>query len=272
LRATCAAIPSGSTTAEAAHELALGGDFTEAEKRVNQLLQQTKGSSVLFEHARAMALMANLLVEMGQKERARAMAKQFFVQKQGWTEAFWTTGEEEPLLAGISLERQKPSLDAWRASTAPWEERAGRHRTRRQVWAFRWGPAVDALEPDARQLAREAWSHLPDEIPTASTGEQFPYYPALVDLLQGHIALAAGETTTAIALLEPASKSCDRLQIPFSHIRAHLWLGQAKERAGDQAGACEAYGYVLRHWGNAKPRSVTAEEARRRVQALRCKG
>ena len=249
----------------------LGGDFGKAEKWVEQLLQHAKGSSVLFEHARAMAVMADLLIETGQKERASAIAKQFFRQKQGWTEGFWAPSESEPFLASVSLEQQKSSLDAWRASADQWEERARIHSTRRQLWVFRWAPAVDALEPNAHQLAQEAWSHLPDEIPTASTGGQFPYYPALVDMLQGRIALVAGETTTAIELLEPSSKSCDRLQIPFNHVRAHLWLGQAKERTGDRAGACEAYDYVLQYWGNAKPRSVTAEEAKRRSHVLGCK-
>lgn len=47
-------------------------------------------------------------------------------------------------------------------------------------------------------------------------------------------------------------------------------LGQVLERKGDQAGACEAYRYVLGRWGNARPRSVIAEEARARSKALGC--
>jgi serine/threonine-protein kinase len=47
-------------------------------------------------------------------------------------------------------------------------------------------------------------------------------------------------------------------------------LGQALEQQGDTSGACAEYQYVLDRWGNAKPRSWVAEEARARSKALGC--
>jgi hypothetical protein len=50
----------------------------------------------------------------------------------------------------------------------------------------------------------------------------------------------------------------------------HLLLGQALEAKGDNAGACEAYGFILDRWKNPKPRSITVEKAKERTKALAC--
>jgi len=50
-----------------------------------------------------------------------------------------------------------------------------------------------------------------------------------------------------------------------------LLLGTALEQTGDRQGACEQYQAVLSRWGNAKPRSVTADTARQKSKALGCK-
>lgn len=55
-------------------------------------------------------------------------------------------------------------------------------------------------------------------------------------------------------------------------MRTSLLHGQALEERGEKGRACEVYGAVLARWGAAKPRSVTAEEARRRARALGCEG
>jgi hypothetical protein len=60
---------------------------------------------------------------------------------------------------------------------------------------------------------------------------------------------------------------------PFSLLpmMSRLWLGEAREQQGNQAAACDAYAHVLQRWGHASPRSVTADEARRRSDALGCR-
>ena len=47
-------------------------------------------------------------------------------------------------------------------------------------------------------------------------------------------------------------------------------LGEALESKGDTQGACAAYAEVLEHWGNAKPRSKTADAARAHMKKLGC--
>jgi len=82
--------------------------------------------------------------------------------------------------------------------------------------------------------------------------------------------LLAGDVDGAIASLERAAASCLALELPFEQTRAQLTLGKALEAKGETARACAAYRAVLARWGRATPRSITAEEARRRSRALLC--
>jgi serine/threonine-protein kinase len=53
-------------------------------------------------------------------------------------------------------------------------------------------------------------------------------------------------------------------------VRTRLALGDALARTGDTAGACMAYAAVVAQWGKAKPRSVTADAAKRALTKLKC--
>jgi serine/threonine-protein kinase len=87
----------------------------------------------------------------------------------------------------------------------------------------------------------------------------------------GRVLLLAGRVDEAIAHLRRAMSAC----FSPSWIRSHQFgaelLGEALEaKGGDKAGACAAYAEVLAHWGNAKPRSLTAEQARAHMKSLGC--
>ncbi|MFO0756881.1 MAG: protein kinase [Byssovorax sp.] len=78
----------------------------------------------------------------------------------------------------------------------------------------------------------------------------------------GELYERAGQHARAIPLLRDALKPCAR---PIWEVPLHL--AKALEGTGDRAAACAIYEKILAHWGNAKPRSVTADEARARVRA-----
>jgi serine/threonine-protein kinase len=86
----------------------------------------------------------------------------------------------------------------------------------------------------------------------------------------GRTLVLAGRAADAIPMLEGAMRSCSPLSYALDQTRASFFLGLAREATGDRAGACNAYGTVLRRWGHATPRSRTADAARRRVHALAC--
>ena len=84
------------------------------------------------------------------------------------------------------------------------------------------------------------------------------------------------------------ARHCSTFRQPFHHVRASYWLGHYKEKEGKKDEACAAYQTVLDRWGTpasdpssrgwlepgkkrAKPKSITAEKARKRRAALGCK-
>jgi serine/threonine-protein kinase len=81
----------------------------------------------------------------------------------------------------------------------------------------------------------------------------------------------AGRWQDALAPLETATRTLNRLSSGVTHVRAYLWLGRTKEALGDTAGACEAYAHVVSDWGAARPRSTTADAARARRASLHCR-
>jgi serine/threonine-protein kinase len=126
------------------------------------------------------------------------------------------------------------------------------------LWIHAYGPA------DTKEEALDAIAALKAPLPI--------YTPKTLGLAQvGRAYLLAGRSGEAIALLQRAASSCMALEFPFEHTRAHLWLGGAREASGDVDGACKAYAVVLERWGNARPRSAAADEARARTKALGCK-
>jgi len=85
----------------------------------------------------------------------------------------------------------------------------------------------------------------------------------------GRALAMAGRAKEAVAELRPAMAACDELSDPLAYIGARYWYGVALEESGDEAGAKKAYEMVLARWGDAKPRSVTAERAEKRLRGLR---
>jgi eukaryotic-like serine/threonine-protein kinase len=86
----------------------------------------------------------------------------------------------------------------------------------------------------------------------------------------GHAYWLAGDADRAIVHLERAVRHCRVVSWPYELARAGLELGRAREARGETALACAAYARVLRRWGDARPRSVTADAARARANALGC--
>ncbi len=84
----------------------------------------------------------------------------------------------------------------------------------------------------------------------------------------GHVLLLAGRVDEAIPYLRRTVEACWGVHWLSSHQFAAEYLGEALEQKGDKAGACDAYAEVLKHWGHAKPRTVTADKARAQSKAL----
>jgi serine/threonine-protein kinase len=96
-------------------------------------------------------------------------------------------------------------------------------------------------------------------------------HPSMWPTAYARVLFLAGRADAARPLLEHRVKECSyELSNTLGWVQSHLFLGELDEQRGDRAGACGHYGRVLDRWGHAKPRSVTADEARARVKAIGC--
>jgi serine/threonine-protein kinase len=129
------------------------------------------------------------------------------------------------------------------------------------LWIYGWAlPAESATEANAAFAALPKYAPLPAFTPMSVA-------PAHI----GKVQLLAGKTDDSISSLKKATASCIALYQPAAHTRANMHLGMALEAKGDKAGACAAYARVVLRWANAKPRSVTLEQTKKRQAALGCK-
>jgi tetratricopeptide (TPR) repeat protein len=87
----------------------------------------------------------------------------------------------------------------------------------------------------------------------------------------GYVFFLAGRFEEARAMLDARLTSCTgSLESTPEWVRAHLFLGEIDEAGGRKDSACSHYAKVLARWGHAKPRSVSADEARAHAKTLGC--
>ena len=244
------------------------GDFTEAEQRVQELQKTLAAEPGAQAHGESQVLLANLAEESGQPARARAVAEEYLARKDAWAPSHRVDDvsiflDAVPEMLGVLArvggltptelqQRRTAWLDAWRAKTGP--------AYQGDLWLAGW--ADTAGTPDE---ARAALGALP------SFGGIPPFAPnRAAQAVVGRLDLLADRLDDAVDALHRGTETCTRLNDGVRSTRGWLDLGTALERRGDRAGACGAYGTVVDRWGHARPRSVTADRARRRMAALGC--
>ena len=118
--------------------------------------------------------------------------------------------------------------------------------------------------------AEEALASFPGGAPSWSDPPVHFERAGFPHIFTGRALFLAGLHREAASYLRAGVSACNVLEDPFLNTRAHLWLGQALEQAGEPVKACSAYGVVIARWGKAKPASKTAEEASARARELAC--
>ncbi len=217
------------------------------------------------DHLLSTVLLVGIARETGDLDLASRVAWSFVSRSEAWSQ---TAQGDAGLDASLALARQ--TVRAGGLSQADFEARraawiVAHRRTLAQrglVWTYAF-----AATAETRDEAVAALAALPAYAPLTS----FVYYAGIPDAEIGSTYLRAGRVDEALPYLTRAAASCVAFRHPFVHARATMELGQALEEKGETAGACDAYAKVVARWGNAKPRSVSAEKARARRTALACK-
>jgi serine/threonine-protein kinase len=243
------------------------GDFEGAERalalRDGAVTSTAEQNHVWIAQARMEAAL-----EAGEAARAAAIAAEYLGRRRAWEPVSWI--DPTILAYGVQYRAGALSRDAFRTKRTAWLDaeriRANAAGPFGNGPGLRWtlafaAPAIGSID------AREALEQLPKYVPLPDALTRAADYDEPV----GAVYLFAGRIKEALPYLSRAAHSCQVLTLPFETTRASLQLGVARESSGDPAGACAEYGAVLRKWGRARPRSVTATVAAARASALGCR-
>jgi serine/threonine-protein kinase len=244
------------------------GDFAAAEAQLHALealLASEPGAQV---HAEAQALLVRIAEETGKIDQAREIATSYLARKDAWAPAHRVDDvailmDPVPTMLGALARAGAVSPAQRAAQRAEW---LGAWQAKTSVaflgvlWVSAWGmPAESRDDGIAAVEALPALGGPPVFAPSTAT-----------QAVLGHAFLLAGHPEQAVPALRSGTASCTVLTDNLTSTRGWHDLGVALESQGDRPGACQAYGVVLSRWGHAKPRSLTADDARARARSLGC--
>ncbi len=239
---------------------ALRGDFVASEEAIEVIERQGLMSAYdYFDPREALTeRRVDLALERGDPAEATRIAGEFLRRRSAYRPPE-LAGDLVPML--LDAERATGTLapqalhsqmEAWRND---WRERFHGDLPP-QAWVVGDARVVRTREEAAAALATRPPL---DQLPSG-------FHLGLV----GRVSALAGRTEEATQLLSRAAGNCMVLDQPFEAVRANLELGELYEQAGDTASACARFARVVDRWGGAKPRSVTADEARAHAAKLGC--
>jgi eukaryotic-like serine/threonine-protein kinase len=246
----------------------LGGDFVGVEKTGRELEDVVASDKTQAAHARPARARVEALLESGEAAKAAAVADEYLKRSDAWMpdaviEDFSIANDPVPTM--LDAERAGGKMKAWEI------------QSRREAWLNRLLPELEDSERGyvwisgyaATARTADDAAHALEVLPRL--GPLPPFAPKTVaEASIGNVYLLAGRVDEAAPLIERGAATCLAFERPMDHTHAQLLLGTVREARGDRLGACSAYAAVLARWGDAKPRSITADKARARQKALGC--
>ncbi len=242
------------------------GDFDEARGLSDERWRAVAPGAGLMPHLEAAYGLLLVLEEVGDVEAAIALSRDVLDRAKAWTAE--APHEIATTLLFASLLKEKGAIsDAefatyqqrWSASMRQAQSRAGGLGGAGKFIPVLFGWAAVRTEEAARLVVAEK----ADE-PMPPPGVM----NASADLIIGRALLLAGRRDRALPYLNMVAGTCYRIEHSWAYADAQLLLGGDFEAHGDAAGAKAAYQRVVDLWGKAKPRSVHAEKAAARLEAL----
>jgi serine/threonine-protein kinase len=247
---------------------AVQGDFARAEALALAWDKALPPDANSTTHAAASHLLVWARLEAGDNKGAAAAAKTFLDRRASFPNDAWTPDPSAwfyaPLVHGGGMSRAD-----WLKARTSWlqaEEAMDRQKERERQATYRW-TMLHGIEVESAEMAREAIAALPRFAPLAVAGAR----TVETDWILGRTFALAGNKAEARNFLEPAVKRCALFDAPFAMQRARLELAKVLEtsdQVGDRDAAKELYRGILKRWGQARPRSITALEAGHRLEEL----
>jgi hypothetical protein len=260
----------------------LAGDFVHAGQRLDAIHGLVEHEVREPPHLDYAYLATALALETGNPARAASVARDYLDHVDAWSMEGWAgdAGEGRMSMWNVLFSAGGTTAEELARHHDDWLRKARASDRWASNTPFFWLETYAAFpaEPTPAQAA-EAIVALPEYVNKraieAIVGTGAPLFGAVDhktddDLVIGTTYLLARQLDEGLVYLRRAASSCRAIDFPVAHTQAQYWLGQALEQKNDVGGACAAYKVVLDRWGHAKPRSLTAEKARKRVTALAC--
>jgi tetratricopeptide (TPR) repeat protein len=246
---------------------AITGDFTGAERRLNEWIAAVADKPDQASHATPTQHLAELDAEIGQPKKASTAAAAYLSRMGAWIES--QSGGQTVMFLAYEARAgalPRPELEAKReqaiqAFKARWVA-AGRKIDDDfawMSWSFGHGSAV-ATEEEAKAAVKL----MPERTSRAVERGRWQN----IDFTAGRAYALAGAFAKAVPPLRRIASGCLALTDPVPRTQAQLYLGLALEGTGDPDGARAAYRKVVERWGKAVPPSLSAQKARARLLAL----
>jgi eukaryotic-like serine/threonine-protein kinase len=240
------------------------GDFAQARSFAQRELDLVESDPEGSRHFQPTQTLVQIALETGDEKLAGKLADAFARRAAAWTTAEGGFDKDAmPWLLHVASRQRLLSAPAFEAARSAWTQKwvASGRVIPGYVWVMAYAETAEtAADAEAALAMLDELGPVPAFFPTFGNSE----------LHVGRVYALAGRPAEAEPHLLRAARHCGRFADPFAHPRAELALGGVRESMGDGAGACDAYRSVVAQWGNAKPRSVTAERARERLHALSC--
>ncbi len=241
-----------------------GGDFATAAKETRAWERAISEQAVML-HAGPRHQLALIAYETGEMQDAAKTAADFLKivpaltpDPMGNDPTIWA---DEYLYRGNMI--SKDELEKRRATWLRQQESSRTQQENLRMAPFRWVMLYAGFSENQDE-AKEALDKLPDFLPLPPDARRTATFNADV----GKVDALAGKYDEAIPSLRAVTGACIALGEPQLQTRAFYFLGLALEGKGDLEGARKAYQVVVDRWGNAKPRSTTAEAAKARLKQL----
>jgi serine/threonine-protein kinase len=248
----------------------LEGDFVSAESLTREHIEASKGLREEDDHAPAAFALVRILTETGRFADAAQVAQDFLGREASWLDS--GSRHNVAITEDFTVRMLKVALAGGALTRDAYE-------SKRREWLDRWNERVNASFRSYLWISGYAWVATTKDEAAEAMKELPKLGPLPPDIALspsaaqglGQVYAAAEQHAEALKYLTRVTSGCGALLRIHEDTRAHALLAGVLEQTGDVAGACRENAVVLGRWGNAKPRSITAEDARARAAKLGCR-
>jgi len=232
------------------------GDLAEAARIARGIAGTARPTAIEWEHfiPTSAAMLAS--TEAGDLKGAADLAADYLTRRSAWRDPCWRC--EAVMAAAAARGGRMDAREAQRRIAQAFDVGSKKWGQPGDAWAMTYAYAAQTPSEAAMAVAKL------DDLGVTPPSNSFTG-------ATGRALFLGGRGERARTFLEYNTTLCSGVfAYALNWVHAHLYLGELDEQAGHVESACGHYAKILARWGHAKPRSVTADEVRKRSAKLGC--